>query len=415
MDFERVLWLVALLGISVFFLVHARRPDVALAPLSPALRDAIVTANNDFGFRLFSLSMPKLPGELMTNTIISPTNLEVELGLVANGARGATRTQIDTALGWQTLAPKQRDSALQALAGDIFAADAHVMVTPINALWVDKSLSIRKGFLKHNAPYFSTKVRTVRFSDANSASIMDRWVSHESHAKIPAIVGRGNFDANTRLFALNALTFQGDWLEKFDPSLTKDAPFSCPGGLTTHVKMMQREGYFHYAEDNIMQVVKLPCGEGKVNMVLLLPRPGQTLDTVRQAAFSTDNWNTLLARLSSHDGLLALPRCKITASISMPFALQSLGMTNVFISGKADLSDMSASPCCLNQLTHQVLFVMAENGDRTAVPVARRDTLTVGAMPHDAPFSMILNRPFLFAYISADGAVLLLGSVTSPV
>ena len=416
LDFEKILWGIALLGIALFFVVRARKPAEVLAPLTPAVRASMVSANNDFGFRLFNVLAPRQ----LPNLMLSPADLQVGLGLLANGAHGATRAQIASLLEWTgPLAPAQEDGvlvhtdqALQVLAGELFAADAHVQVTAANALWVEKSLALSTRFRRLNSQYFDTSLHQVHFSERATASAMNKWVSHQTHGTIPVVDGAGTFDARTRMIALNALTVKNTWMEKFDPTLTREEAFTLLDGTAQMVPMMHRDGALLYAEDSLMQVVKLPCGEGKVSMVLLLPRAGQRLDAVCQAVFNAAQWPALQARLRSREGRLALPRCRITSSINCADVLPALGLVKAFAPGQADFTAMSAMPCSLNALQHTIALDINEGGDRPVTPTPH--TLAEPGDPSDPPFALLANRPFLFALLADDGAVLLLGSVTAP-
>jgi serpin B len=148
-------------------------------------------------------------------------------------------------------------------------------------------------------------------------------------------------------------------------------------------------------------------------MIIMLPRPGQTLNAICQTTLQAAPWSKLLARLRPQEGQLALPRCKIISQENLADVLSQLGMSTAFASGQADFSALSASGCSLSQVKHTIALELNESGDRSSTPLERRLLAPNASIP-PAPFTMIANRPFLFAYLSEDGAVLLLGAVTAP-
>jgi len=105
--------------------------------------------------------------------------------------------------------------------------------------------------------------------------------------------------------------------------------------------MMQRFGTFAYCEDDTMQMVKLPYGDGTMSMLMILPRTGQTLNAVAQTVFAAANWAGYRARLAQRSGELCLPRFKADYAIVLNDALKALGMVDAFNSGAADFTGIS--------------------------------------------------------------------------
>ncbi|MBM3496647.1 MAG: serpin family protein, partial [Armatimonadetes bacterium] len=74
--------------------VNERSPRSANLKVEPKL----VTAVNDFGLRLYRELAAK-PG----NVFLSPTSVQLALGMAFNGARGTTKDGMATALGYGTM------------------------------------------------------------------------------------------------------------------------------------------------------------------------------------------------------------------------------------------------------------------------------------------------------------------------
>lgn len=70
---------------------------------------------------------------------------------------------------------------------------------------------------------------------------------------------------------VNALYFKAVWKDVFEEEATKQADFYPTDGPAVQVMMMKRSGMFGYAAHEDWQAVKLPYGEGQMEMVVVLP------------------------------------------------------------------------------------------------------------------------------------------------
>ena len=160
-------------------------------------------------------------------------------------------------------------------------------------------------------------------------------------------------------------------------------------------------------------MVKLPYGEGKVTMSIILPRADVSLTTAAAALFDAKGWTDYQGRLSSRPGSLSLPRFKADYTIDLPGALRALGMSDAFTAA-ADFSGISATPTCIDNVRQKTALEVYEEGTKAAAATIVTMRATAVARPPQPPFVMVVDHPFLLAIQSQDDALLFLGAIANP-
>ena len=381
----------------------------ANTPSASTTQPAIVTANNTFGFQLYS-ELAKKGGQ--QNLFISPLSLEYALTMTANGAHGETFTQMAKTLGWGAMPLPQVNAGFQALTKRMQTTDPKVQITLANSLWMPKDTALPASFVQTNNRYFGAEVRTVNMTDPSTVPAMNAWVNKKTNGMIPTLVQQGDLDINTLLVLLNALYFKGEWTTSFAAKLTTSQPFTAGDGTRPTVKMMRRTGTWQYYVDDQVQMARLPYGDGAMSMLIILPRAGKTLDTVAQSVFTQTTWHNYRAKLAPHEGTLCLPRFKANYSTNLNDALQALGMTDAFNAGNgAEFFGAPKRSIWIQIVRHKTALEVSEAGTKAA---AATEVVIETKSVQPSRFSMIVDHPFLFAIQHKDGALLFLGSIMKP-
>lgn len=384
-------------------------PPSTLPPSQPTPA-ALVAANNAFGFHLYA-ELAKKDGQ--KNLFISPLSLEYCLAMVANGAKGETYSQMAQTLGWGTTPLPDINVGFKTLTSSLPGSDPQVRMTLANSLWLAAKDSFRDAYLQTNKQYFNAEMSRVSFTDPATVPNMNKWVSEHTQGMIPKIVEEGDVDGGTSLVLLNALFFKGAWMVPFDAKLTTDRPFTLADGTLQTVPMMRQSGTVTYCEDNTMQMVKLPYGDGSMSMLIILPRRGQTLNAVAQTVFADANWAGYRARLAQRQGEMSLPRFKADYAIVLNDALKALGMVKAF--GGGDFSGISdVGGLFISIVRHKTALEVNEEGSKAAAATEVVMARGHASHPPVLPFTMTVDHPFLFAIQHKDGTILFLGSITKP-
>lgn len=320
----------------------------------------------------------------------SPFSVAGALGLVASGARGATRDELTTLL----LGPADGEPAeLAELLAGATKLDQH-RVAPVlgvsNTLWTRAGIPVHREFAGEALAWPHGALREAPFADDpdSARQQINTEVAQATHGLIPALIGPGAIHPATAAIVVNALYLKAAWLSGFPVHATEPRPFHGPGA-STEVPTMRLTAQLGYAAVHGWQVLNLPAAGG-VDAVLLLP--GSELS---DAATEMDH-RTLAALLAAPEPTrveLFLPKFQVRHSTQLIEALRRTGVSTMF-TDLADLSGISSTPMTVDQVLHEAVLTIDEHGLEGAAATAAAARLV--AMVHQPePVVVRVDRPFL--------------------
>ena len=129
-----------------------------------------------------------------------------------------------------------------------------------------------------------------------------------------------------------------------------------------------------------------------------------------------DRWQRVTKPgFSQKEGLLVLPKFKLEYSVELNQPLQAMGMKTAFDMVKADFSGI-ASNLYVSAALQKTFVEVKEEGTEAAAVTGIPMPLAAGIpTPPPDPFTMIVDRPFLFLIEdSQTGTILFMGLVFEP-
>ncbi|MGO8671812.1 MAG: serpin family protein [Capsulimonadaceae bacterium] len=386
--------------------------QVQPAGRTPAVDPAVQTVS-DGGIRFGLALLAQLTrGSASGNIVISPLSLTECLALAYNGTAGTTATEIGGVLGVEGVSLDTANQGYAGLSSALQQADPATEIDIANGLWVQDGRPLRDDYVQRCSASLGASLRTLDFTRPESAGEINTWVDKATHGKITNIVSPGQLRSAPAVLT-NAVYFHGRWTTPFDKTLTKNGPFTLEGGGTKQAPMMSAERSYRYVETEDWQGVALPYGNGRLNMIVLLPKPGQDPGHLA-AGWTAQSWNDLVSGMRPADVQLKLPRfhADYTAE-NLKEPLSALGMPTAF-STSADFSAMSNSRIGIDAVVHKAVIDVDEEGTVAAAATAiimRSLAVRVPIPPH----VMIVDHPFLYAITdSQTGALLFLGIIRDP-
>ena len=373
----------------------------------PANPDNLALANTSFAFDLFKQTADGQPGG---NIFISPYSVSSVLQMVAGGAAGETKAQMDHVLhlnGLQSVGP-----ACKSLEQSLISGQKEVVLKLANSIWYKQGAGLKPEFVTRNADFFQAKTAALDFASPQSAQIINDWAEKNTDGRIKDVV-RWPMDPRTRVILANAIYFKGRWAREFDKSATKDRAFTPPNGAPRQVPMMQQRGHFYYFESAGFQAVRLPYAGGRLQMYLFLPAPGSQLKQMVDG-FDGEAWrNKILPQFRDREGLVVLPRFKINYAVTLNEPLEALGMRRAF-SSEADFSAMAREKLLLSEVRQKSFVDVNEEGTVAAAVTTVTVRAMVVRMP-EKPFEMVLDHPFFFVIgDETTHSILFMGIVADP-
>ncbi len=367
---------------------------------------AAVSAVADFAVNLFRQSAAE--GE---NVLVSPLSVWSALSMTANGARGDTLDEMDAVLGTSADGRNAFFRLMrERLAGDGGETRFHLA----NSIWFadDGRLAVNPDFLQTNVDFYGAGVYARPFDDA-AAEEINGWVKENTDGMIPSILDR--IPENAVMYLVNALAFDGAWMEPYDDFQVYPGDFTRGDGTKTRANFMHSEENV-YLEDGDAAVgfVKYYRG-GKFAFAALLPREGTKVSDYVNA-LDGERLSRILSSAENTPVEAALPKFKAEYGAELSDALKTMGMPTVFDENEADLSGIgeAAGNLYISRVLHKTFLSVDERGTKagaaTAVEVAEKGMM----MPRE-PKRVTLDRPFVYMLIDCETNLpLFLGILADP-
>lgn len=366
----------------------------------------LLSANREFAFKLFSQTLQQ---DSQKNVFISPTSVSIALSLLYNGADGETKQQMAKVLELKDLSLEEVNNSYQQLQS-ILENNEEVNLSIANSIWLKKGFPVKAQFIENNQKYYQAEITELDFNNPDAKTTINNWVKKETNGKIEDIIDEINSDHV--LFLINAIYFQGNWTEEFDPKLTQKQPFFLENGTEISIDLMSQTGEKMYYENDDFQAVSLPYGKNKnLSMYIFLPKENSNINSFMKN-LTAENWQEWQDKFTSQEGFVSLPKFKIEYEITLNKTLQSLGMTEIF-SSKANFKNITSKRVAVDEVKHKTFIEVNEEGTEAAAATSIGIRLT--SIPINEPFRMIINRPFFYAIQDNNtGTILFMGKMLNP-
>ncbi|HEY1661808.1 MAG TPA: serpin family protein [Verrucomicrobiae bacterium] len=387
----------------------AQGPTLALPGQSPPPDNKLADADNGFAFGLLKQIANADTGK---NTFISPFSVATALEMVANGAAGQTRAEMQNALNTAGIAATELNDDCKAL-NQSLAAQTNAILDLANGIWYQNDLKLKPQFISDNQTYFDAELAAVDFSNPSSAQMINDWASKKTFGKIQGVVSYP-MPPDTRMVLANAIYFKGKWEDPFEKNLTTPQDFHLPGGSVEQVPMMEKQAYYPYQEGNGFQAVEVSYQGDRLQMILFLPATNSSPQQLLNQ-FNGDTWrNKILPGFEDRRGDLAFPKFTLNYDVTLNDSLEALGMKSAFSKDNANFSAMALEPLCISEVKQKSYVAVDEEGTEAAA-VTTVVMESAAAMEPINTFNMTVDRPFFFVIAdSQTQAILFMGIVNNP-
>ena len=406
------LGLICIAPLAALALMRWQTPDTSETPNKVTIQNgsapkpeiqnlSLAQADNNFGVKLLQVLAKQ---DSKSNVVISPTSLAVALQMTYNGADGKTAAAMAQTLQIGGLSLDGLNTGNAALLKTLANPEAGVELHVANSLWTRASLTPLPDFVARNQSYYGATLGDL----SGGAEAVNGWVSEQTKGKIPTIITPDDAQNSDAILA-NAVYFKGAWTKQFKTQNTKTEPFTPLTGAPQNVPMMNESGEFRYFANKDYQAADLNYGRGPIEMTVLLPTSGvkfaDFIARLTPQAFAPD--------FKMRYGNVGLPRFKTEYGAEMKTPLSALGMGVAFDAQKADFSKMfSGGKFYIGFVKHKTYLDVNEAGTEAAAATAVGMTRMAMPAPQN-PFTMKMNRPFVFAIRDTEsGAILFIGAVT---
>ena len=367
------------------------------------ITEAFKTAMADFSMSLFQGLVTKDS----ENDLISPLSAVICLAMIANGADGETKAQMETAFGMDINALNQ---SLYAYTSSLYRAD-DCKLNLADSIWFrdeENRLHVNEEFLQTNADWYDAQIYSAPFDDSTLTDI-NHWCKKYTDGMIEKMIDE--IDDDTVMYLVNALTFDAKWAKKYEKKDVNEAQFTNYDGSKNTVQMLSSEESVFLSADGVKGFAKNYAGD-KYSIVGLLPDEKTDIyDYI--ASLTGEQWMNLWNGRQTASVSVQMPEFSYSVGMRMNDTLKAMGMTDMF-DGNADFSKLGYSEngnIHCSEVCQKTFIQVDRNGTKAAAITwgALKDLACVAEL-----YRVILDRPFIYAIVdNATGLPIFVGAVTA--
>ncbi|HEY0867523.1 MAG TPA: serpin family protein [Fimbriimonas sp.] len=407
-----------LLPFAILGLLGCGTPKAPLAAIDAelVLKEPASTAEipsetmNDFAFRLLHEAVP---ADETGNALLSPLSVNVCLSMLANGANGETRDLVAKTLGIESSEIDGWNAGSQALIQQLLKG-RKVDLSIANSLWTFQDTPPREEFVSLLGKYYGAQAFSLQARDQEGIDKINAWTKRNTRERIPTIIE--TFDEASFAVLVNAISFDGEWKQKFDKGETENRLFHLEGGATVEVPFMKENELESHGAliESGARALEIPYADESFRLLLLLP-PDGTRASKFLSDMSAKDLVEIRQNLMEGEIRVALPRFRAARETDLKSVLEKMGAKELFKPGN-DFSKIHDSPLTrdaafVSQAVHKAFIEWDEDGTKAAA-ATMMETATESAGPLDA---FVADRPFVYFLLhDPTDTILLAGLCNDP-
>lgn len=220
----------------------------------------------------FSLIFQEYIQTTNENVFFSSLSILNVLALLSQAANGDTYEQMKQSLYLnenKTLTANQFDKYNELLQD----RNENTTLLISNQIYVNAGYALNKTF-QATATKFSCGIESLNFgNNTQAAQTINDFIAGKTHNKIKNLIQPQNIDNEITVMLINAIHFKGNWMYKFNKTLTTVGDFYINENETVQVDFMTIKSNFVYDEiyDLNATALELKYANSKYSFIILLP------------------------------------------------------------------------------------------------------------------------------------------------
>lgn len=332
------------------------------------------------------------------NACVSPLSIAAAFGMVTNGAKGETKTELEALLGADVQTINAYFAWLMQKSSE--SKELHVA----NSVWSRKNaVTIENDFLNVVKNNYLAQFYSAPF-DGETVKDINNWVYNNTRGGIDKIID--DIDADTVLYLLNALDFEAEWKDKFEKNSVKSGTFY---GVKNEAEVtMMYDSEQSYIETEKAKGFIKPYVGGEYKFAAILPDEDISIDDFL-SSLTGESLTKILSGAKKTPVEIGLPKFDFENRFDLIPTLKKLGVNKAF-SADADftaLGKTSFGNLYIGEVVHKTRITVNEQKTKASAVTAIGDKAT--SIP-DVP-SVILNRPFVYMILDSSSLPVFMGVI----
>ncbi|MEG1519795.1 MAG: serpin family protein [Clostridia bacterium] len=339
------------------------------------------------------------------NQNYSPITTYIALSLLAEGADGATKTELNKLLNIEGENDDYLSGELGNLYRSMYLKSEFTDLKMANSVWLDEQTNFKKKYIDKVKDNYYASLFNTDFSSEKTAKDMSKWVSENTNYILNPEI---QLSKETVFAILSTITYEDMWVDEFNSDNNTQGDFNLDDGTKVQATYMNRKMNSTFYDEELYSRVGLGLKSGS-EFSVILPKENSSVSEILSSP-------TLLeevingGEIKSGKVTLQLPKFSFDASYDLKDAISNLGAGSIFNQKTANFSKISDEKLFVGGITQDSHVEIDEKGIKSAAFVK---ILMVGsAMPEDN-LELILDRPFIYV-VKRHGVPLFIGVVANP-
>ena len=328
------------------------------------------------------------------NIMISPTSLNVALGMVTNGAGGETLKELEDFLGCSI------DEYNQFVKS--YTEHPEEGVNVVNAVWVANNYNLKEEYCKLLVDYYNATQEKLDFSDPKSIDKINEWVDKNTDGRFKKVLS--DVPADTRTILTNVVDFDKKWKEPFEEFQIEEGKFNNEKNVT-YLSDMTRCSYY---ENEYATGFARDYEGDRYSFIGILPK--------QEGEFSVSDLDieSLLRNETYEKVDYKFPEFEFEFESTLNSYLKQLGINNAF-GNNADFSNLleETEGYRIDSVMQKTKVIVNREGTKASAAT----TIVVGtnSVVQEEIKEIYLDRPFVFIiYDNETEECLFIGKVVNP-
>lgn len=361
---------------------------------------AAINNGNTFALNLFKSQID------MESKVLSPLSVSYLMGMLANGADGATQKEVLNTLGVGDLSLQTLNESYRIMLNIAASKDASTTINIANSIAVDKRFALKDNFKAAVGNMFDADVENLDFASNSTVDHINGWCSKQTNGMIPKIIDQLS-PADVAVL-MNAIYFDGTWTNTFDKNSTKEENFRGYTRDIKRVQMMHQSDKFQYMSNDTFEAVELPYGNRTYTMTVLLPKDGVSIEEMMNS-LDAQKIGSLYKDMSECIVDLKLPKFTTSTETTLNDAISKLGAPSIFTSA-ANFKNMSDANVFISKMLQKAKIEVSEEGTKAAAVTIGMVAMTALNPNEPRHVNFHANRPFVYLITERQtGAIFFIG------
>ena len=353
-------------------------------------KELVESANNNISKNIALLDL----AYKNENIMISPTSLNIALGMITNGASAETLAELENYLECNI------DEYNEFVKG--YTENQEEGVNVVNAVWVNENYKLKEDFYNLLIQYYNATHESLDFTNSESVNKINNWVKENTDGRIEKVLNEIPGDTTTIL--TNVVDFDKKWEEPFEKLQIEEGKFNGEKDVT-YLNDFVRCPY--YENDYATGFARYYEG-GRYSFIGILPK--------KEGEFNVSDLNIeeLLENGTMEKVDYKFPEFEFEFESSLKQYLKELGITKAF-NDNADFSNLleETEQYYISEILQKTKIIVDREG--TKASAATSVIVATNSAMENLPKQVYLDRPFVFViYDNKTEECLFIGKVVNP-